>query len=261
VHALNRGLEHVSGDLVGLLDDDEQIASDWLIVAQHAFDDPDIGFVSGPYEPAWAAGRPPSWLPNDYPAVIGWIDAGDQVLAYGDNYDGTMMGGNAVIRRAWIDRVGPFDPSLGRIKNALFTCEDADYHARLIEAGARGYYLPSLKILHHVPPERLTKSYFRRWCFYRGISLAAIDRQRPQPVPYFMAVPRYLAGRAVRGLINQLRGAFGRLDAGEAFSGQLAFWDFVGFFVGKHLARHNTLSAKAARVATRSGPTALGLNS
>ena len=171
-----------------------------------------------------------------------------------------MMGGNAVIRKQWVDRVGFFDPALGRIKDVLFTGEDADYHQRLIAAGARGFYVPALRILHHIPPERLTKSYYRRWCFYRGISLAAIDRQRPEPVPYFLGVPRYVVGGAVRGSINQIRGLFGRLDAGRVFSGQLAVCDFLGFFVGKHFVRRDIRQRRVDEVSTRPGPSAVGIS-
>jgi glucosyl-dolichyl phosphate glucuronosyltransferase len=251
--ARNRGLRHASADLIGFLDDDEQVTPDWLIAVRHAFDDPAVGFISGPYDPNWGAPAP-AWLPKDYPAVIGWIDGGSQMVEYGERYNGTMMGGNAVIRKVWVDRVGIFDPSLGRVKDTLFTGEDADYHARLIDAGARGFYLPSVRILHHIPPERLTKSYFRRWCYYRGISLAAVDRQRPAPVPYLFGVPRYLAGRAVRGLGAQISGALGRLSPDTAFSGQLAVWDFLGFFVGKHLYRHTIAPVGSGRVAMP-GPT------
>ena len=235
--ALNRGLKEIEGDLVGFLDDDEEVDKKWLRTIHRAFQDPSIDFISGPYRPNWGA-EPPKWLPKSYPAVIGWIDPGNHVLKYGDDYDGIMMGGNAIVRRAFIDRVGPFNLDLGRTAERLTTGEDADYHERLVAAGARGYYLPDLVIYHYIPPERLTKRYHRRWCFYRGISLAHIDRARRQPVRYFLGVPRYLFGDAARGVLTLARAAGQRaLDSEHAFSSELRLWDLAGFLYGKYFVR------------------------
>jgi glycosyltransferase involved in cell wall biosynthesis len=233
--ARNRGLQLVSGDLVGFLDDDEQVDEAWFTTVRETFENTAIDFISGPYKPAWSA-DPPSWLPKAYPAVIGWIDAGDRVLAYGgSDYDGIMMGGNAVIRRALVDRVGLFNTDVGRVGHRLTSGDDADYHQRLLAAGARGYYIPRLIIYHYIPPERVTKRYHRRWCFYRGISLAQLDRERPEPVTHLWGVPRYLFGNAARSLLKMALGLFSRhRDAARIFSSELALWDLAGFAYGKY---------------------------
>jgi len=235
--ALNRALKSVDADLVGFLDDDEEVDRKWLTTIWRAFQDPSVDFISGPYRPNWGA-APPPWLPKAYPAIVGWIDPGDHVLKYGENYDGIMMGGNAIVRRAMIDRVGPYNVDLGRTGGRLTTGEDADYHDRLMAAGARGYYLPDLVIYHYVPPERLTKRYHRQWCFYRGISLAHIDRVRRQQVRHLFGIPRYLFGEAAHGLVNLARAACRRtLDSEHAFSSELRLWDLAGFFYGKYFVR------------------------
>jgi glucosyl-dolichyl phosphate glucuronosyltransferase len=232
-NALNRGLAEGAGDLVGLVDDDEEIDAAWLAVIADTFRDPAVDFISGPCQPNWGA-RPPKWLPRAYPAVIGWIDSGDRVRKYGDDYDGIMMGGNGVVRRRTIDQVGRFNPRLGRTLDRPMMCEDADYHERLMAAGARGYYVPRLVIYHFVPPDRLTRRYHRRWCFHRGISLAEIDRERPQAVAYVLGVPRYLFGAAARATLDFAR-AVCRFEAGSegAFTSELRLWDLAGFAYGK----------------------------
>ncbi len=231
--ALNRGVRESDGDLVGFLDDDEQIHPAWLDVVSEAFAGRDVEFISGPCLPDWGA-TPPPWLPRDYPAVIGWIESGDRVLRYGAGYVGIMMGGNSVLRRRTIERVGPFDASLGRSGRRLTSGEDADYHERLMAIGAVGYYLPSLVIYHYVPPERLTKRYHRRWCFYRGISLAHLERARPQPVVHVLGIPRYLVGNAVRGLAGLARSVTRRgANPERAFSSELQLWDLAGFAYGR----------------------------
>jgi glycosyltransferase involved in cell wall biosynthesis len=234
--ALNAGILAGDGDLVGFLDDDERIAPAWLTVVRDAFAGGTVDFISGPCWPDWGA-PPPAWLPRRYPAVIGWIDSGDRVLTYGSDYDGIMMGGNSVVRRRTIVRVGLFEASLGRSGRKLTTGEDAEYFERLMAIGARGHYLPSLVIYHYVPPERLTKRYHRRWCFYRGISLARIERLRPQPVAHLLGVPRYLFGNAVRGIAGMARAATGRDQNPErAFTNELQIWDLAGFAYGRWVA-------------------------
>jgi glycosyltransferase involved in cell wall biosynthesis len=228
-HALNRALGSVTADLVGLLDDDERVDAAWLNAAFEAFQDDSVAFISGPCRPEWGA-PPPPWLPPAYPAVIGWVDGGPRVAEYHTEYGGSMMGGNAVIRSVWVQRIGGFDTRLGRFGAAPGVGEDADYYERLIAAGARGLYVPRLAIDHYVPPERLAKSYYRRWVFRRGEALARIHRARPQPVRYVLGVPRYMVGSAARGLMTRAR-SLAALDgdSGRAFAGELSAWELAGF--------------------------------
>lgn len=234
-HALNAGITATEGDLVGFIDDDEEIDKYWYTRVHLAFGEQNIDFIGGPYIPRWGV-EPPAWLPMDYPGVIGWIDGGDKVVAYDENYPGMLMGGNAVLKRSILENVGLYLTSLGRNAKRLLAGEDEDMYRRLLASGARGLYLPDLIIYHYVPPERLTKRYFRRWCFWNGVSLGLLDRERRTPVTYLCGVPRYLYGRAARGLLRMARGVFSNTPA-ESFSEELAVWDFAGFFYGKHFYR------------------------
>src|SRR5689334_23559146 len=67
--ALNHGLSLVHADIVGMLDDDEEIDPQWIAVVARMFEDPTVDFISGPYLPRWGAPAP-DWLPRDFPAVI-----------------------------------------------------------------------------------------------------------------------------------------------------------------------------------------------
>jgi glycosyltransferase involved in cell wall biosynthesis len=235
--ALNAGIASGLGELVGFIDDDEEIDPTWYARVYSAFAEGGIDFVGGPYKPRWSA-PPPDWYPPDYPAVIGWIDGGSEVAAYGSDYPGILMGGNAVLTREILRRVGLFKTWLSRAGTRLLAGEDEDMYKRLLDAGARGLYLPDLIIYHHVPPERLTKAYFRRWCFWRGVSRGLIDRESRSGVAYLGGVPRWLYGKAAHGLIRKARASIGRrVNRAEGFSGELAVWDLAGFFYGKHFYR------------------------
>jgi glycosyltransferase involved in cell wall biosynthesis len=234
VHALNSGITRTSGDLIGLIDDDEEIDEGWFECIAAAFADPGIDFVGGRCVPRWGA-APPRWFGDSYRGVIGWVDPGPDVLDMDASYPGILMGGNAVIRRGVLARAGSYSAALNRTGTRLLGCEDEDMYHRLLAVGARGKYLPQLVIHHHVPADRLTKRYFRRWCYWRGVSLGVMARQKRAPVPYVAGVPRYLIGRAVRGLLALARvSKHARHDLAARFESELACWDVAGFFWGRH---------------------------
>jgi glycosyltransferase involved in cell wall biosynthesis len=236
-HALNAGIAASRGELVGMIDDDEEVDRGWLLTIAAAFEDPATDFIGGPYLPRWGGERP-GWLGTAYGSVIGWAESGQATQRFGPGCEAMLMGGNAVIRQSVLQRVGPYSTDLGRTPGRrLLSCEDEDMFARLLSIGARGFYRPDLIIHHYVPPERLTKRYFRRWCFWRGVSQGVLDRRRPAAVPYLLGVPRYMIGMAVRGTIDMVRPLFGRREPARTFKNELAWWDLVGFIYGKHVYR------------------------
>jgi glucosyl-dolichyl phosphate glucuronosyltransferase len=231
--ALNSAIAASSGDLVAMIDDDEEVERSWLCCIERAFRDADTDFIGGAVVPRWTS-APPPWLPPGYGAVIGRVDSGNDARAFGPGFDGMLTGGNAVIRRRVLTRVGPYRTDLGRSPTGLMSCEDEDAFKRLLAAGARGFYRPDLIVYHYVAPERLAKGYFRRWCFWRGVSLGILDRQQPQDVAYLLGVPRYLYGRAARAAAQLAGGLLRGLDPARRFEHELAWWDLIGFVWGRH---------------------------
>lgn len=234
--ALNLGIAATTGDLVGMIDDDEEVDRDWVAVVADAFTDhPDLDFIGGPYVACWDA-PPPDWVPSDYLAVLGAADNGPRPRAYGPGFPGILKGGNAVIRRTTLRAVGPYAEYLGPGASArLFSCEDEEMYLRLVAHGARGLYLPDMVIYHHVSSARLTPEYYRRWCFWRGVSRGLMDHRHPLPVPYFAGVPRFLFGRAVRGIGRMAKALMRTAPQHRTFEDELRVWDLAGYFYGKHL--------------------------
>ena len=230
--ALNAGVAVATGDLVGFIDDDEEIDAAWYETILAAFTEHDIDFIGGPYVPRFE-GDVPEWLPKSHTAVVGIVDGGDKVVPFDKSYPGILMGGNAVFRRETLGRVGPYSTALGRSGTRLLSCEDEDMYQRLMAAGTRGLYLPQLIVYHFIPRERLTKRYHRSWCFWQSVSSAVLDRLRPQPIPYVMGVPRYFYGRALRGMFSMIS----VWEPESRFSNELSLWELAGFFYGKHFYR------------------------
>jgi len=233
--ALNAGISSTTGDLIGMVDDDEEIERLWYTTIHSAFSGGSIDFIGGPYIPRWGA-ECPEWLPRNYMGAIGWIDGGDKIVPFDESYPGILMGGNAVLTRTIINTVGYYDTRLGRSGTRLLAGEDEDMYQRLLAVGARGSYRPDLIIYHYIPPERLVKGYFRRWCFWRGVSAGVIDRGRQMPVAYLGGMPRYMIREAARGLYQIAATMIDRKRkrSSRAFSDELAVWDAAGFFYGKH---------------------------
>jgi glucosyl-dolichyl phosphate glucuronosyltransferase len=233
--ALNVGISRSTADLIGLIDDDEEVGPSWLTVIADAFTDPTLEFIGGPYVPVWRDHQP-DWLPPDYLAVIGSADAGPERRPFGPEFPGILKGGNGVVRRATLARLGGYAEELGPgPSQRLFSCEDEDMYLRLLETGARGEYRPDLIIYHHVSAERLTRNYFRQWCYWRGVSRGIMSPWHPELVPHLMGVPRFVLGAATRGALNIARDIVRRRARTERFRDELRIWDALGFLYGRHV--------------------------
>ncbi|HWT44786.1 MAG TPA: glycosyltransferase family A protein, partial [Vicinamibacterales bacterium] len=63
--ALNVGISRSTADLIGMIDDDEEVGPSWLMVVADAFSEPTVEFIGGPYVPVWGDHQP-DWLPPEY---------------------------------------------------------------------------------------------------------------------------------------------------------------------------------------------------
>jgi glycosyltransferase involved in cell wall biosynthesis len=245
-YALNTGIAATTGDLVGLIDDDEEIDRDWYRCIDDAFQDERLDYIGGRCLPRWSV-DPPPWFGSRYRGVIGWVECGTEPLDFGPPFPGILTGGNAVLTRAVMKRVGPYSPALSRTPTRLMGAEDEHLYRRLLLLEARGRYRPDLIIYHYVPAARLTKRYFRRWSFWCGVSRGLIDCEYPLPVPHLAGVPRFLVGQAAREAFRSIRGTVtGTETAANRFASELNLWDLAGFVYGKHFYRPpRTMPAEA----------------
>lgn len=244
--ARNAGIAAGTGEIIGFIDDDEQIDSEWYRVIAREFADANVQYIGGPYLANWEISAP-DWLPPSYPAVIGHIPAKPRGW-YGNGHPGFLSGGNAVIRRSVFAAVGTYSPKLGRSANGLLSNEDSEFFTRVLKAGIAGMYVPELVIYHYIPAERLTRRYHRRWALWRMVSQGLVERHEPEPVSHLFGVPRYRIGRAIRGLLLLPLRWYSKV---AAFDRELAIWDLAGFIYGKYFFRpesHYDDAGKSAAV-------------
>lgn len=210
--ALNTGIAVASGRSIVFTDDDVRLTDGWLDAACRPLLDPDqsIAYTGGPIRPIWEA-PPPRWLDlsrGDLWGTIAIQDHGDRPFIYEEGRK-VPLGANMAARRAVFERVGGFRPDLGRTGGRLLLGQEVpELLLRLRGAGLRGMYVPAMELHHHVPAARLTKRYFRRWWFGKGVSRAALERMQPitelgidlRATPHVLGIPRYMFGSAVRDL-------------------------------------------------------------
>lgn len=207
-NALNTGLAATDATVIVFTDDDVRVTPDWLDAScRTILEDPAIDYTGGPVLPIWE--RPsPRWLDmtrSDLWGTLAILDYGPTSFVFEDRRR-VPLGANMAARRSLIQRVGGFDPALGRNGKSLLGQEQAEFFCRSRAIGARGLYVPEMSLYHHVPATRLTPSYFRRWWFWKGISKHRLEQRHPvtelgvdlSRVPKIAGVPRFMYGSALR---------------------------------------------------------------
>ncbi len=236
--AMNAGIRAASAPLLAFADDDVRVCERWLASAVEAFEThPEISYVGGPVDPIWEAPCPP-WFGATGKILWGTLailDYGSDPFVFEERRR-VPLGANFAIRRSLVDRIGDFDPLLGRNDvETLLGQELPEFFARARAARARGLYVPEMRIEHHVPACRLQPRYFRRWWYGKGISRARLEARHPvtelgvdlRTVSTIAGVPRFLFGSAVRDAIRWVRAAL-RRDRGERFAAETQLWYFCG---------------------------------
>jgi glucosyl-dolichyl phosphate glucuronosyltransferase len=224
-HALNTGVDHSCGEVLVFTDDDVLVGPEWVDASCDILDaDDGMDYSGGPVRPIWGA-TPPAWLDQsrgDLWGTLAILDYGIEGFVF-EERKRVPLGANMAVRRRLIERIGGFHPELGRRGRSLLGQEQAEFFARARNSGARGGYVPKMEVRHHVPEARLTKQYFRRWWYWKGVSRARVDamHQRTElgldlrSVPYLAQVPRFIWGLFPRSIVGWMRAILCRrpLDA------------------------------------------------
>jgi glucosyl-dolichyl phosphate glucuronosyltransferase len=264
--ALNHGFRIAAGDILVTTDDDVRVEADWLDRIEAGLDTLRCDYVGGRVTPIFEAPALPNWFP-DKPGllwgVIALLDYGPTPVRFGVR---VPLGVNMAMRRSAIERAGGFDPAVGRKAGTLLGQEVREWCLRAHAAGLVGYYVPDIVVRHLIPADRLTRKYFRRWFYWRGISRAllyaetGLDMERPEQstidfrtVKHVAGVPRYYFRSAVSmasaAVASALRG-----DPAASFERELWLWTFAGIVRQRWIDRRRPIGAPGHRYAPAEPP-------
>jgi glycosyltransferase involved in cell wall biosynthesis len=219
-HGRNAGVRAARGSIIAFTDDDVEVPPDWVATIKRVFDaHPDVDVIGGPVRPIWPPALP-AWLTRRQLGPFALGERGNAPMRIGaDNAAPCLVGANFAFRREVFDRIGLFDP-------AYTKSQDRELQLRLWRAGGVGLYVPEMVISVEVPPERLTKKYFRYWYRTYGVYhsrmrlLDMIDRDgrlADGTGKRLLGVPGFL----YRNLLASTRGW---LTAAARFDGATAFY-------------------------------------
>jgi len=172
--ARNTGAGVANAEIVAFLDDDAEAAPDWIERLAAMYDDDDVLAVGGSVQPVWDAGRP-RYFAQELDWIVGCTYHGlPKVAAEVRN----VIGANMSFRADVLNRVGGFNPDLGRQDAQPLGCEETELCIRAVigAPGSRVVYEPAAVVHHHVPRERGTLKYMFSRSWSEGLSKARVSR-------------------------------------------------------------------------------------
>jgi glycosyltransferase involved in cell wall biosynthesis len=159
--ARQRGLKEADSDLIGFIDDDNIVASDWIFQAYHfAQTYPQTGAFGGRIHVEFET--PP---PENFNTIAGFFsarDRGDSPNRYQPELLSLPTAAAMVVRKSvWLDCFKK--PSLfqGRVGQSMVGGEDWEPLMWMHKAGWEIWYNPKMHAYHHVPAWRLERDYLR----------------------------------------------------------------------------------------------------
>lgn len=259
-NALNAGTSAAHARIIVFTDDDVHVAPDWLASAvRPLLERRDVDYTGGPVRPIWGA-PPPAWLnpAGNLGGTIAVKDHGPEPFVFEDRLK-TPLGVNMAVKRSLIETIGGFRPDLGRNGQALLGQEQAEFFYRSREVGARGLYVPAMGLDHVVPASRLTRAYFRRWWYWKGVSHARVHQLHGRTelnvdvrrVPRVLGIPRFVFGNVFRNAKGWLR-AWLKRDPARRAERALSLAYYAGYC--REIWRPTTLGREAPASAGRGSP-------
>jgi glucosyl-dolichyl phosphate glucuronosyltransferase len=220
--AFNRAVAASCAPVLASVDDDVIVSRDWLMAASAPLLESSghVDYTGGPVDPIWEA-PPPAWFPidrSDLWGTLAILDYGREGFVFEERRR-VPIGANIAFRRDLFDRVGPLLTTLGRSQTQTILGQELpEFFRRGRAAQIRGLYVPSMRVSHHVPAHRLTRQYFRRWWFGKGVCRARVDRLHPvtelgldlRAVPHVAGVPRFMIADAIRDAARWTRALLSR---------------------------------------------------
>ncbi|WP_310428397.1 glycosyltransferase [Chamaesiphon sp. VAR_48_metabat_135_sub] len=185
----------IPGESLIFVDDDNELSPDYLEIAIKILDkNPEIGYFGGKLLSGIKVVYP-QWMEEVLP-YIGIKDVGEKEISQcieGNYYWGKWEppGAGSVVRKVVLQKYFetlenlPSDLVIGRQgSKGLLSCEDSLIAKCSYDLGLQCSYQPSLKLTHHIKPERLQFSYFFKLLFSYGRSHILLNKAMGQTIEH-----------------------------------------------------------------------------
>jgi glucosyl-dolichyl phosphate glucuronosyltransferase len=229
-HARNLGIASTDKEFIAFTDDDVLVNRDWLKTIVDTFETYGADCVGGKIIPQWSENRP-SWLGDNLLNVLAMLDFGDTLFEFDPVRDQRILfGANFAFRRQALIRTGAFNVKLGKTGD-FGGGEDKEMFEKLRLSGGKAVYNPAIVVLHKVFPDRLKKTYFRKWHYAAGKDRA---QQKKKSRYTFLGIEAHLFvgfGKAAFGLVRSVAKA----DWNHVFSHELQCILYLSVFKHKVL--------------------------
>jgi len=209
-----KAIDETESDWVLFLDDDNQLAPDYLEKGLKVIDSiPDLGCFGGKLLlPDYI--KPPRLLKPFVP-YLAIKDYGDEAITDKTDYWGPWEppGAGSFVKRPVLDlyktraQRNELFFKLGRTgANSVASCEDSLMMRGAVQLSLFCSYQPSLEIIHHINPDRLSLPYLMKLMYGFGVSVATcellLDSNRETPAQY-KNIAAFLveAGKAMLGAL------------------------------------------------------------
>ncbi|MEF8938006.1 MAG: glucosyl-dolichyl phosphate glucuronosyltransferase [Halovenus sp.] len=168
----NNALEHVTGDVVALIDDDAVADERWIEELVSVYEQRDAIAVGGKMTPIWVAGKP-DFLPEEFYWLVGvthrgFAEPGEEVR--------NTFGSNISFRTHVLEELGGFETQVGRQGEKNLQAHETEFCARMREEYGRGViYNPDAEVGHKVFEFRTDIEWLLERAFWQGYSKRAME--------------------------------------------------------------------------------------
>lgn len=196
------GVEHAKGTYVAFLDDDAIADPLWIESILSSFTNihPEPGCIGGPSELIFEAGRP-LWLSPLLHPLLGELDYGTMTkkLLPKD----MLFGLNMAFPTDALGKIGTYGAAPDRGRNDLVSNSEYPLQVELEQSGYARFYIPEMRVRHHVPHSRTRPMWLLRRAYWQGVSDARLKTNFGVTRPFsFMRMNR--GSRTLRHLARAL---------------------------------------------------------
>jgi glucosyl-dolichyl phosphate glucuronosyltransferase len=221
-HALNHAISKATGEVLAFTDDDALLDDDWLSLIIDTFNRYNPDCVGGKVVPLWLAERP-VWLKDNLLNVLAMLNYGDEMYELDWRTDQMLYGVNYALKKEFFINHGSFNTELCARGAGN---EDHELFQRLRRVHGRAIYHPGIVVRHKVFPERMEKTYFRKWHFLVGKDRAKI----PTDTRFrLLGIEGYMI-RNFLGVVGNFFRSLAYLDRNSLFYHELKIILYLSFF-------------------------------